>query len=430
MSGEVKVLTADSQVIALLCTNVALARGELKPLTASEWSDLAAAIHHSELRRPGALLSLQAEEIATILTLAPAVAERLAALLRRGGQLAFELERLSSRGIWLITRADDEYPALLKERLKRTIPPVLYGAGDLSNVTRRGAAVIGSRNADPESLEFAALLGRRLAGDGVTVISGAARGVDSTAMIAAVDAGGVSVGVVAEALEKSVRRQDMRGPISEGTLTLISPYHPEARFNVGNAMRRNRLIYCLSQGAFVVASGAKGGTREGALENLKAGWVPLFVRNDQGASRDNRELLRLGGAPVTRADLEKGLFAESSPIWQRSGGVQGTLENNETERRSSDFQVPEPDPETDVDAFTLLWPVIAGYLAEPRGERDIASHFQLEPGQTRAWVKRAVGEGRVSQLDRPRRYQLAAVAPQLFKNERAPEPRAQQSNGS
>ena len=63
------------------------------------------------------------------------------------------------------------------------------------------------------------------------------------------------------------------------------------------------MIYCLAEAAVVVSSGESEGTRAGALENLKAGWVPLFVRDDPDAPPGNRELLDAGGLAITRDDL-------------------------------------------------------------------------------------------------------------------------------
>ena len=73
--------------------------------------------------------------------------QRLAALLSRGGQLAFEVEHLSSRGIWILTRADDDYPNRLKDRL-RYRPPVLYGSGARALLGSDALAVVGSRDVD------------------------------------------------------------------------------------------------------------------------------------------------------------------------------------------------------------------------------------------------------------------------------------------
>jgi hypothetical protein len=102
-------LSADSQVILLLCTGLALPRrdSELKPLSRSEWNDVARAIGASPLKRPAALLNT-AEPVVRELDIRPGLAERISGLLARGGQLAIELERLGALGIWTLTRADPQ----------------------------------------------------------------------------------------------------------------------------------------------------------------------------------------------------------------------------------------------------------------------------------------------------------------------------------
>jgi DNA processing protein len=298
-------LSPDGQAIALLCSTLALPReASTRPLTPKEWSSLAASIHASELGTPSALFALEAPDIADSLGVSPEAGGRVAELLSRGGQFAVEREHLSARGIWIITRADDGYPPLFRSRLKATAPPVIFGAGNPSALVDRSLAVVGSRDADEASIGFATALGRSCARDGLVVVSGGARGIDSAAMLAAVDGGGKAIGVVAEALERAARRQEFRDHLADGELTLIAVKHPAAGFSVGDAMGRNRLIYALAEAAVVVASGESGGTRAGALENLKAGWVPLFVRDDSDAPDGNRELLDAGGLPITRDELD------------------------------------------------------------------------------------------------------------------------------
>lgn len=274
-----------------------------RPLTPKEWSSLAVSIHASELGTPSALFGLEAPEIADSIGVSPEAGVRVAELLSRGGQFAIELERLSARGIWIITRADEGYPQLFRSRLKATAPPVIFGAGNPSALVDRSVAVVGSRDADEASIGFATALGRSCARNGLAVVSGGARGIDSAAMLATVDGGGKAIGVVAEALERAVRRPDFRPYLADGELTLIAVKHPAAGFSVGDAMGRNRLIYALAEAGVVVASGESGGTRAGALENLKAGWVPLFVRDDSDAPDGNRELLDAGGLPITGEEL-------------------------------------------------------------------------------------------------------------------------------
>ena len=238
--------------------------------------------------------------------------QRLAALLSRGGQLAFEVEHLSSRGIWLLTRADDDYPKLLKDRLSATSPPVLYGSGARALLGSDALAVVGSRDVDDAGIMFARSLGERCAKQGVAVVSGAARGADWTAMTGGLEAGGNAVGVLADPLERMIKRQDLRRALADEQLLLLTPFHPSARWHAGNAMRRNRLIYALSRAAVVVASAkGSGGTWTGAVENLKHRWVPLFVRDD--ASPGLADWPHTGRSPCPVARRRRTSVSCSSP---------------------------------------------------------------------------------------------------------------------
>src|SRR6202042_2602959 len=141
-------------------------------------------------------------------------------------------------------------------------------------------AILGSRDANDDALSFARGLAHECACNRVAVISGGARGVDLEAMGAAIEAGGVVVGVPVEPLERLVRRPALRLPLTEGTLTLVTPFHPATRWQARNAMRRNRIVYAMSGAAVVAATAAgSGGTWTGAIENLQHGWVPLYVRD-------------------------------------------------------------------------------------------------------------------------------------------------------
>ena len=135
-------LTPDSKAVLLLCSTLALPRsGDApKPLARSEWNDLARTIGGSALKRPAALFGLSSETLQQDLGIPDFFADRVATLLDRGGQLSIELERLQSLGIWVITRADANYPPLLKERLKAHAPPVLFGAGSTTALAQKGVA--------------------------------------------------------------------------------------------------------------------------------------------------------------------------------------------------------------------------------------------------------------------------------------------------
>jgi predicted Rossmann fold nucleotide-binding protein DprA/Smf involved in DNA uptake len=138
----------------------------------------------------------------------------------------------------------------------------------------------------------------------LAVVSGGARGTDRLAMGAALEGGGMASGVLADSLERTVRQPDLRQLLLDGQLVLVTPYVPSAGFSVGAAMGRNKLVYGLADFALVVSSDFEtGGTWAGAVEALKAGWCPVFARDGEAVPRGNRELLKLGAAPVAASDL-------------------------------------------------------------------------------------------------------------------------------
>jgi DNA processing protein len=301
-------LSDDGQVLLALCSAFALPQGAanagLEPLRLSEWNQLARRIHGSPLKRPASLRGRPAKDLAKQLALSSEEAERLVRLLDRSGRLALELESLFSRGLWVVTRVDDPYPTRLRDTLKHQAPTVLFGAGDLQLLHRGGLAVIGSRNIDEAGAAFAKELGRRAAAAQLPVVSGGARGADRLAMDAALDAGGIALGVLADSLERTVRQPHLRQLLLGGQLTLLTPYAPAAAFSVGTAMGRNKVIYGLAQFAAVVSSDFQtGGTWAGAVEALKAGWRPVFARDGADVPKGNRELLKLGAAPIPESEL-------------------------------------------------------------------------------------------------------------------------------
>lgn len=406
-------LSRDAQAIALLCSRIALPReGGPKPFGPAEWNRLAARLRSTDFGRPGDLVGRAPAELAEALAIAPDQAERIHALLSRGGQLAIETERLASRGIWILTRADDQYPHRLKQRLRGDAPPLFYGAGPPSLLDAGGVAVVGSRDADEDALAFAHDVGRVCARERTPVVSGAARGVDITAMLGALDSGGNAIGIAAEALERLIRRRELREHLAEGTLVLISPQHPNARFHAGNAMRRNRLIYCAADVAVVVASASdRGGTRAGAVEALDAQWVPVLVRDDR--SPGNEALLRRGAHPLLEADRvlqaphhgHLGSLLDVATVLDPEPAAEP--EPTAERRAAADPKAPPELPEDPTDLFAVVWPRLAAYLVEPRKESELAEHFDLQRTQARAWIERALAEGLVERKGRTRLFMRA-----------------------
>ena len=285
----------DSLVLLLLCSQLGLDDDSAKPLTLREWNPLAQKLQLRKLR-PGDLLEMNETDLQTLLVPKPGETERIQALFNRHGALAIVLDRLGSRGIHPLTRADDDYPVKYRQRLKDSAPVVLFYAGEKALLGQPGIAVVGSRHLDEAGQACAKFVGNACGISGQVLYSGGAKGVDTLSMEAALEARGTAVGVLADSLERTVRSHE--SALQRGDLCLVSPYSPNAGFSVGAAMGRNRLIYCLSDYAIVVASDAEtGGTWAGATETLKNRWVPVFVLEHGQVPEGNRLLLEKGALP-------------------------------------------------------------------------------------------------------------------------------------
>ena len=105
------VLSEDSLALVLLASHIALPRRHdaARPLSDLEWNSIAERVGTSTLKRPRELLGLDADQLVAALGVDSATARRIAELASRGGQLALELERLESLGIWVMTRPLREF---------------------------------------------------------------------------------------------------------------------------------------------------------------------------------------------------------------------------------------------------------------------------------------------------------------------------------
>ena len=243
--------------------------------------------------------------------------ERVAALLARGMQLANALDRWRERGIWVIGQGDPLYAQEITARLGVAAPAVLYGCGDPALLRIAGLAIVGSRDASTEALDFVRSVAEAAANAGLPIVSGGARGIDATAMRAALRAGGSVVGVLAQRLDRAAVAGENRVDVADGELLLLSPYDPASGFNVGNAMARNKLIYAFARAALVAsADHGRGGTWTGAVEQLerKPG-MPLYVRPDT-PDEALAALLKLGAKAWSASDdivaLVNGTSGESA----------------------------------------------------------------------------------------------------------------------
>lgn len=287
--------TENTQAVLLLCCYFSKPRkDEAKPLTVTEYARFAEWLRGNQFM-PSSLFS----NFDTIFSKwkdpkKTVTAERVKELLGRGMAMSLALDKWQKAGIWLLTRSDREYPSRLKKRLGIMSPPVIFGVGNKNLLETGGLAVVGSRGIDEDDTQYTQRIGSQAAKEGINIVSGGARGVDEAAMLSALDAEGTATGILADSLLKAALAGKWRRHLQKDNLVLISTYYPEAGFSAGNAMGRNKYIYCLSDYSLVVRSDKdKGGTWSGAKENLKKSWVSLLVRPSEVDG--NAALLQMGG---------------------------------------------------------------------------------------------------------------------------------------
>ena len=148
-----------------------------------------------------------------------------------------------------------------------------------------GVAVVGSRAADDYGLSIADALGCALAGCGLAVVSGAARGVDEAAHRAAIQEGGKTVAILGDGLgsTRSVEKQELLDRIAESG-AVISESLTRARGSRYSFPDRNRLIASSSVATIVVQAAAKSGALHTARYAAAQGRPVFAVPGDVTSS--------------------------------------------------------------------------------------------------------------------------------------------------
>lgn len=421
-------LTPDSQAIVLLtCYFDKIDSNKIKPLTVAEWRDFAIWLRNKQYR-PSDLLQQNVKQLLADFSHKKITSERLLSLLTRGNAYALALEKWQRVGIWVVTRSDKGYPHLLKKQLVNNAPPVLLGVGNRQLMDNGGLAVIGSRKANNDDLGFTQALGEKAATNNITIVSGAAKGVDETAMLGVLNNGGRAIGVVSDNLMRAATTKKWRAALMDDRLVLLSPFYPEARFNTGNAMARNKYIYCLANAALVVHSGKSGGTISGAKENLKKNWVPLWIKPNQDPESANADLVAKGGrwcaenieqidmpslfikTTITNA-VQKDIFSSNNQISTNSKIEKNNKEINvlkeEVITNNNKKSIENTDETTDkqTDFYQLFLEELKKLAQNEVTVDELKDKTQLHNSQLKEWLKRAVDEKKIVKYSRPIRYQ-------------------------
>ena len=213
------------------------------------------------------------------------------------------LASAKSSGFQAIALFDEHYPALLG--CIHDPPPVLWISGDPGVLSRPAVAIVGSRGATPYALEVGERLGAELAGRGIVVASGLARGVDSSAHRGCLGADGLTVAVLGSGLDRIY-------PPEHGSLAasirrkgaLVSELGPGAAPVPEHFPLRNRIISGISLGVVVVEASEKSGSLITARCGLEQGRDVMAVPGSvlSGRNRGSHGLLKDGAKVVETAD--------------------------------------------------------------------------------------------------------------------------------
>lgn len=409
------ILNTETQATLLLCGYFGNEPVSAKPLSLSEYNKFEQWLSAEGLPL-SALTEAVPEGLMERLRDSGFDMERLSYLLNRGSAMAIAVEQWTNIGLWVMCRRDEAYPECFKSRLKHRAPAILYGAGNRQLLSRGGLAVVGSRDADESALSFARAVGDVCAQQNIQIISGGARGVDNAAMLGALERSGSVIGILSGNLAKETVSSRCRTWLSDEQLVLVSSFHPKAGFNVGSAMERNKQIYVMADYSFVVSSDLnKGGTWQGAIENLKQGWSPLFVRDEEDTPAGNRALIKRGGIPIepSAIELDTLLLDKFDELVKSHGLAQTSRDGSpQPEEQLSLHWSPKEtaqspqEPPKKATSFDELWPSLVRELREEKTNRELADKLGIPIEKIRRALNRAVELGRVKKQGRPARYSL------------------------
>ncbi|MFQ5431691.1 MAG: DNA-processing protein DprA [Nitrospinota bacterium] len=211
--------------------------------------------------------------------------------------------RADKKNIRIMTLGDEDYPANLKTLFFS--PPVLYIAGEITEEDGLALGIVGTRRATPYGRILTENLAATLAAKGLTIVSGLARGVDTFAHNAALNAGGRTIAVLGCGLDNCYPPENRRlfEKITEnGAVVSQFPFgtEPEKR----NFPVRNRIITGLALGLLVIEAGEKSGALISAYAALEEGRELFAVpgRADSPQSAGTNRLIQKGAKLVTCAD--------------------------------------------------------------------------------------------------------------------------------
>jgi len=280
------------------------------------------------------LVGKSADDITNSFGVEIETARRAEALLQAVMSFSLARVQIEGTGIRVCSYLDEQYPQRLRTTLGDRAPIFVMMAGNDRLLEGDSRGIVGSRSVGADSIEVAEIAARRAVKRGDTVVSGLAKGIDQTAMAAALAEDVGIIGIPTEGLGRVSQNPQIRALVAEGRICLINPYGPDVGFSVGTAMGRNKLIYGLAKSTLVVTSDLEtGGTWAGAIEALRGEFAQVDVWLGAGQGKGNEALVAKGARPVR--DVEE-LWQDSAtshaPRHSKAEQMQLGFDDNERSR--------------------------------------------------------------------------------------------------
>ena len=207
--------------------------------------------------------------------------------------------KIESQGIKILTWQDEAYPSRLKEIDQP--PPVMYIRGEYLPDDLFAVAIVGTRRVTPYGRQITEEISSFLASNGITVVSGLARGVDAIAHQTALNSGGRTIGILGSGVDKIYPPEHLK--LAEQMMergAIISDYAPGTPPDASNFPPRNRIISGLSLAVVVIEAGETSGaliTAEFAAEQGREVFaVPGSILAPQ--SKGTNKLIQNGALPL------------------------------------------------------------------------------------------------------------------------------------
>jgi len=247
---------------------------------------------------------------------------------------AFMVEDLLEQGYKILPITSKDYSPTLKKNLGRTYaPPVIYIKGNLQLMKEKSIAIVGSRKANDNSLEFTDNVAKNASKAYKVVVSGFAKGVDKQALDSALKYNGQSIIVLPQGIAtfKSGFKKYYK-QIIKGNVMVLSTFYPKAPWSVQLAMARNPIIYGLASEIFVAESSEKGGTWSGVMDGLRKERM-IYVRKSNPKEKNaNNILISKGGQAV---DITGNLTTYE--IKEETKSIVSEPDSNNTEEKIIEF---------------------------------------------------------------------------------------------